>query len=52
MSFWEDLSSGTKIFIVLGAILMVVLIVVRATGPDENAPASEPGIPPGMARTR
>lgn len=50
MSFWEDLSKGTKTFVVIGAILMVVLIAIRAMGPDEDAPPLEPGIPPGMVR--
>lgn len=52
MSFWENLSGGTKAFIVISALLMLVLIAMRAMGPDEDAPPLTPGIPPGMARPR
>lgn len=52
MSFWDELSGATKAVVVIGAILMVVILVIRATGPDEDAPPLTPGIPPGVARTR
>lgn len=49
MSFWEELSGGTKGVIVVGALLLVVILIVRSMEPDENTPVPPPGIPRGNA---
>jgi hypothetical protein len=39
MDFWDDLSTATKGAIIGGAILLVVIIIVRAMEPkDEDIP--------------
>jgi hypothetical protein len=51
MEFWDNLSAATKGVIVGGALLLVVLLIVRALEP-EDGPELKPGIPPGMARSQ
>ncbi len=49
MDFWENLSTGTKGAIIIGALLFVVIVIVRVMEPDAG-PEIPPGIPPGMTR--
>lgn len=44
MSFWENLSGGTKAFVIIGAVLMVIVLAIRASGPSEDEPVPPPGI--------
>lgn len=50
MAFWNDLSGGTKMFVGLGAVLMLVILAVRSCEPDPDAPVPPPGIPPSVAQ--
>lgn len=51
MEFWENLSAGTKGAVIIGAILLVVILVVRAMQPADGPPL-ELGIRPGAAQPR